>query len=122
MITRESIYVVNWRTPKNVNDTTLPANPLTFRGQSILGLLSEYGPNLMQLNTSLTLAEIHEFLDYYVESEISPKATGPIAEILRSVQRPASKERQNSIGTYQENYLSSQSRWTNPQNKASCPL
>ena len=72
---------------------------------SVLGLLSEYGPNLMQLNTSLTLAELHQFLDYRVETEISAKAEGPIADLLRSVQRPATKERQVNIGTYQENYL-----------------
>jgi hypothetical protein len=88
-----------------MNNTTDSPNPLEFRGMSILGLLSEYGPNLMQLNTSLTLAEVHQFLDYRVESEISPKAEGAIAEILRSVQRPASKERQANIGAYQENYL-----------------
>jgi hypothetical protein len=89
-----------------MNYTTKPTtDPLAYRGVSILGLLSEYGPNLMQLNTSLTLAEIHQFLEYRVESEIAPKAEGPIPEILRSVQRPASKDRQNNIGTYQENYL-----------------
>jgi hypothetical protein len=88
-----------------MNVTTDSPNPLAFRGMSILGLLSEYGPNLMQLNTSLTLAEVHQFLDYRVETEISPKAEGPIAEILHTVQRPASKERQNNIGSYQENYL-----------------
>ena len=88
-----------------VNYTTKPANPLAFRGMTVLGLLSEYGPNLMQLNTSLTLAEVHQFLDYRVETEISPKAEGPIAELLRSVQRPASKDRQANIGSYQESYL-----------------
>ena len=88
-----------------MNYTTKTSDPLAYRGVSILGLLSEYGPNLMQLNTSLTLAEIHQFLDFRVETEIAPKAEGPIPEILRSVQRPASKDRQNNIGTYQENYL-----------------
>jgi hypothetical protein len=80
-------------------------DPLAYRGLSVLGLVSEYGPNLMQLNTSLTLAEVHQFLDYRVETEIAPKAEGPIAEILHTVQRPASRERQQRIGVYQENYL-----------------
>jgi hypothetical protein len=88
-----------------MNYTTKATDPLAYRGVSILGLLSEYGPNLMQLNTSLTLAEIHQFLEYRVESEIADKAEGPIPDILRSVQRPAKKDRQNAIGTYQENYL-----------------
>lgn len=87
-----------------MNTTPVP-EALAFRGMSILGLLSEYGPNLMQLSTSLTLAEVHQFLGYRVEGEIATKADGPIADILRSVQRPASKERQNNIGTYQEKYL-----------------
>lgn len=88
-----------------MSSTTQSPDAHSYNGVRILGLLSEYGPNLMQINTSLTLAEIHQFLDYRVESEIAPKAEGPIPEILRSVQRPASKDRQNNIGTYQENYL-----------------
>ena len=88
-----------------MNLTSDSPTPITFQSMSILGLLSEYGPNLMQLNTSLTLAELHQFLEYRVETEILPKAEGPVADILHTVQRPASKERQNNIGSYQEKYL-----------------
>jgi hypothetical protein len=90
---------------QEMNVPTKSLNQIAPRGMSILGLLSEYGPNMMQLNTSLTLAEVHQFLGYNVELEILPRAEGPIADILRAVQRPASKDRQNNIGTYQENYL-----------------
>jgi hypothetical protein len=90
----------------NTQNTQPPLSDApAWSGLNVCGLLAEYGPNLMQLNTSLTLAEIHQFVDYRVEAEISPKADGPIADILRSVQRPATKERQSNIGTYQEKYL-----------------
>jgi hypothetical protein len=88
-----------------MNLSAQPVDPLGYRGLSVPGVVSEYGPNLFQLNTSLTLFELHQLLDYRVETEIAKSAKGPIAEILRSVQRPATKERQLRIGTYQENYL-----------------
>jgi len=43
--------------------------------------------------------------DQFPSGRDSIRATPISAEILHTVQRPASKERQNNIGSYQENYL-----------------
>jgi hypothetical protein len=89
---------------------TLPTNldvrdALAFRGgQSLIGLASDAGPNLMQVSCLLTFAELHEFLGYQVEEEISKKATGKVADVLHIVQRPWQVQRQKNISVYQERY------------------
>jgi hypothetical protein len=76
-----------------------------MNNNSYPGILADYGANLSQLVASLTIDEIHQLLGYKVEPELAKKAEGPIADILHVVQRPAVKERQNSIGEYIENLL-----------------